>query len=85
MGGVGWIGVVDGGEESQGQEEGERELEGGEGVNPSRIISQQQQEEVVEAQPPAQQRGSFVRADGGLRTTGGHGEYTAGSISTSLC
>ncbi|MEQ2254109.1 hypothetical protein ILYODFUR_000371 [Ilyodon furcidens] len=71
---VGWSGVVDGGEESQGQEKGGSWR--WEGVNPSRIISQQQ-EEVEEAQPPAQQRGSFVRADGGLRTTGCHGEYTA--------
>ncbi|MED6234605.1 hypothetical protein ATANTOWER_013954 [Ataeniobius toweri] len=71
---VGWSGVVDGGEESQGQEKGGSWR--WEGVNPSRIISQQQ-EEVEQAQPPAQQRGSFVRADGGLRTTGCHGEYTA--------
>lgn len=80
---VGWSGVVDGGEESQGQDKGER-AGWGDGVNPPRIISQQQ-EEVEEAQPPAQQRGSFVRVDGGLRTTGCHGEYTAGNISTSEC
>lgn len=83
MGGVewggGWFRGKSGAEEGVGVGSWRRE-----GVNPSRIISQQRKV-VEEAQPPAQQRSSFVRSDGGLRTTGCHGEYTAGSISTSLC
>lgn len=37
-------------------------------------------EEVEEAQPPAQQRGSFVRADGGSPTARRPGECAAASL-----
>lgn len=41
--------------------------------------------EEVEVEAPAQQRASFVRADGSLQKTHSRGEYTPGNIDARLC
>ena len=65
----------------------EEESENGAGVwglTLSRIISHQGGERgVVEMQPPARHRDSFVRADGGFQTARCPGEYTAGWLASS--
>lgn len=47
---------------------------------PGSFLTSDRREEVEEMQPPAQQRGSFVRADGGFQTALCPGEYAAGRL-----